>query len=211
MSTTTLRRGLNEPSTVTTMSISPDRFLVRSTDREAWLEARRGGVSATTVATAATESGFREVAAERANPTEVIPNEYMLFGTESELAIMRYAHQEHGILPTDWLIASEANALYFATPDGLSIDHTQIAECKTTGKDWGEKIPIKYRRQVQWQLYCTGAERCLFLWQLRVPDDNGWFYMPWLEPKHVWVDRDPKMISELIGVAGRLLSLDGDF
>lgn len=188
--------------------ISADRFLVRSVDREAWLEARQGGVSATTVATAATTSGFEEVARERRNPTEIIPNEYMLFGTESEPAIMEYAHREHGILPTDWLIASETNPLYFATPDGLSVDHTRIAECKTTGKDWGESIPIKYRRQVQWQLFCTDAERCLFLWQLRVPDNNGWFYMPWLEPKHLWVDRDPDMISELVDTADRLLSLE---
>lgn len=187
--------------------IDASRFLVRSSEREAWLQARRGGVTATTVAEAATESGFQKVAAERRNPVDVIPNDYMIFGTESEPAIMRYAHQEHGILPSDWLIAAEDWPEHLATPDGLNLDHTEIAECKTTGKDWAT-IPIKYRRQAQWQLYVTGADRCLFLWQLRVPDNNGWFYMPWLEPKHLWVDRDPDMISELVDVADRLLSLE---
>jgi hypothetical protein len=51
----------------------------------------------------------------------------------------------------------------------------------------------------------------LFLWQLRVPDDNGWFFMPWLDPKFRWIERDETMISELVGVADRLLSLDGSF
>lgn len=187
--------------------IDASRFLVRSSEREAWLQARRGGVTATTVAEAATESGFQKVATERRNPVDVIPNDYMIFGTESEAAIMRYAHQEHGILPSDWLVRAKDDPRHLATPDGLSLDHTVIAECKTTGKDWSA-IPIKYRRQVQFQLYVTGAERCLFLWQLRVPDNNGWFYMPWLEPKHLWVERDPDMISELVDIADRLLSLE---
>jgi hypothetical protein len=131
----------------------------------------------------------------------------MLFGTEAEPQIMEYAHRNFGLLPTDWLVASEANSRFFATPDGLSLDHTTIAECKTTGKDW-TTVPIKYRRQVQWQLFCTGAKRCLFLWHLRMPNDHGWFYMPWLEPKHLWIDRDETEISKLVGVADRLLNLE---
>jgi hypothetical protein len=189
--------------------IPAERFLVRSVDREAWLQARRGGVSATTVATAATPSGFQEVAAERLNPTEVVPNDYMLFGVEAEPEIMAYAHHEHDILPTDWLIAAEGNRAHIATPDGLSPDHTLIAEAKTTGKDWGDNIPIKYRRQVQWQLYVTGAQACLFLWQLRIPDGD-WFRFGFWEPKFKWIERDPKMIEELVGVADRLLNFKED-
>ena len=124
---------------------------------------------------------------------------------------MAYAHREHGILPTDWLIAAEGNPRHLATPDGLNLTHTLIGEAKTTGVDWGDKIPIKYRRQVQFQLYVTGAERCLFLWQLRVPTDTGWFFMPWLDPKFRWIERDEPMISELVATANRLLSLDGTF
>lgn len=190
--------------------LTADRFIVRSTDREAWLEARKSGVTATAVAEAATPSGFETVAQERRHNTEIIPNDYMVFGSESEAEIMRYAHQEHGILPSDWLLAGGVNRAHLATPDGLSLDHTLIAECKTTGKDW-DTIPIKYRRQVQWQLYVSDAERCLFLWQLRVPDDHGWFFMPWLEPRSRWIERDQTMISELISVANQLLLLDRSF
>lgn len=187
--------------------IDAQRFLVRSTERAQWLAAREGGVSATTVAEAATPAGFLTVVDQRANPVQLDPNDYMLFGTESEPVLMEYAHREHGILPSDWLIAGE-NQTHLATPDGLSLDHTMIAECKTTGKDW-KTVPIKYRRQVQWQLAVTGAEKCLFLWNLRVPDEHGWFYLEWLEPKTLWIERDEKMIAELVSVADRLLSVDG--
>lgn len=187
--------------------IDASRFLVRSSEREAWLELRRHGVSATEVAAAATPSGFEFAIQRRRNCVETEPNDLMRFGTESEPVIMRYAHQEFGILPSDWLLCSANDRRRMATPDGLSPDHSLIAEVKTTGKDW-DTIPIGYRRQVQWQLHVSDAERCLFLWQLRVPDDFGWFFMPWLEPRWVWIDRDPKMISELVGVADRLLLLE---
>lgn len=187
--------------------IDSTRFLVRSTERDRWLSAREGGVSATTVADAATPAGFRDVLEKRRHGGQVEPNEYMLFGTECEPVLMEYAHHEHGILPSDWLIAGD-NPQHLATPDGLSLDHGLIAECKTTGKDWGGKIPIRYRRQVQWQLHATGADKCLLLWNLRVPDDNGWFFLKWLEPKTLWIERDENMIADLIGVADRLLEVE---
>lgn len=132
-----------------------------------------------------------------------VDNPFARFGREAEEAIVRHAHHEHGILPSDWLIASELNPDHLATPDGLSLDHTEIAEAKTTGTDW-RTVPATYRRQVQWQLHVTGAERCLFLWQLRLADDLGWFYTPWLEPKTTWIERDQATIDELIDVAERL-------
>lgn len=189
--------------------IDASRFIVRSTEREKWLAARNGGVSATTVADAATPAGFREVVEARLNPAEVVPNEYMRFGTECEPVLMDYAHREFGILPSDWLIRGD-DPRHLATPDGLSVDHTVIAECKTTGKGW-QKPPIRYRRQIQWQLAVTGAERCLLVWNLRVPDDAGWFYLGWLEPKTLWVERDEKMIAELVEVADRLLTVGEGF
>ena len=181
--------------------IDASRFIIRSTEYEGWLEARRGGVSATAVAAAATPAGFRDVVDNWGAPVEV--NDYMRFGSESEAELMRHAHQVHGIVPSDWLIAGE-DPRHLATPDGLSLDHRLIAECKTTGKDWAT-VPIKYRRQVQWQLHTTGAERCLFVWNIRVPDDSGWFYLGWIEPKTLWIERDEEMIADLKVTAERLL------
>lgn len=182
--------------------IPADRFIIRSTDRQGWLEARADGVTATEVATAATPAGFRDAAAARRNPVDLEPNGYMDFGNEQEAAILAHGHREHGILPSDWLIAG-TNPQHLATPDGLSLDHRTIAEAKTTGKDW-RTPPIKYVRQIQWQLHVTGAERCLLLWMLRVDGDFG-FYPGWLEPKTVWIDRDEVMIGDLVKVAEKLM------
>ncbi|TIH26075.1 hypothetical protein D4765_19035 [Subtercola vilae] len=65
-----------------------------------------------------------------------------------------------------------------------------------------------YRRQVQWQIYVSGAERCLLLWQLRVPDDRGGFFLGWLTPKTLWIERDEAMITDLRETADRLLELE---
>lgn len=180
--------------------IEAARFLVRQSERDRWLNARIGRVTATTVAKAATPAGFTAALGVPSDYT----NEFYEFGSEAESGILEHAHREFGILPSDWLITAERNDRHAATADGLSIDHREIAEAKTTGTDW-KTIPAVYRRQVQWQLYVTGAERCLFLWQLRLPDDLGWFYTPWLEPKTVWIERDPDMIDDLRDVADRLL------
>ena len=183
--------------------ISADRFITRSTDREAWLAARAEGVTATEVATAATPAGFRDAVEARRNPVEIEPNEYMWFGTEQEPHIMRVAHEQYGILPSDWLIAADGNRAHMATPDGLAVDHSVIAEVKTTGKDWS-KPPIRYMRQIAWQMYCTDTERCLLLWMLRISGDFG-PYPGWLEPKTLWVERDDKTIAALVEVADRLM------
>lgn len=176
--------------------IAAERFIAQSRYRDEWLAAR--DITATTVAKAATPAGFVSVMA--GEPVE--DNEYMQFGRDNEHDILRTAHA-HGIPESDWLIASADNPRYQATPDGISPDHTLIAEAKTTGTDW-KTVPIQYRRQVQFQLYVTGAEKCLFLWQLRKVNDLGGFYAPWLDPKTLWIERDEDMIADLLEVAEKL-------
>jgi hypothetical protein len=65
--------------------IAASRFLVESTDHENWLEARRGGVTATEVAKAATASGFRAAVEERLNPTTIDDNPFMQFGRDPKM------------------------------------------------------------------------------------------------------------------------------
>lgn len=181
--------------------IPADRFIVQDTNRPRWLAARKEGVTATEVRDGATDAGFRDLVASWDEPFE--GNEYTAFGTWAEPQLLDHAHREHGILPSGWLIAHETDRRWLATPDGLSLDHTVIAEAKTTGKDW-KRPPLKYVRQIQWQLFVTGAERCLLLWHLRERDDRGEFFLPWMEPKTLWVERDDNMIAGLIGVAERV-------
>jgi len=186
--------------------IPKERFLAsKSVDEQAWLEARRGGVTATEVALAATPAGFRDALEQRRNPRPVDVNAYMEFGLLWEDWVIDKISREYDIRPNDYLIAGEYPK-HLATPDGLSSDHRVIAEVKTTGKDWGvvEKLPLKYARQVQWQLHVTGAEFAVVAWLLRVEED-GAFVPAWWKPKVGVMERDREMISNLVEVAGRLL------
>lgn len=189
-----------------TTLLEPSRFIAPASVPDAWHSARATGVTATQVSKAATPAGFRDVTAAMDAPTEFIDNDYMKFGRDQEAHIMLAVKEAHGVFANDWLIRSAESPLHLATPDGLSLDHTLIAEVKTTGKDWGSaaKIPPHYRRQVQWQLYVTGAERCVFAWMLRAVSPEG-FVPAWLEPKMGFIERDQQEIEQLLEVADRLL------
>jgi len=183
--------------------ISVERFVARSSDRLAWLGARERGVTATQVAKAATPAGFKDVIAQIEHPSEITVNAMMEWGNVREPVIADWVKSHFEIMPNEWLLAAEGagNEWMLATPDGLSLDHKLIAEIKTSGKDLS-RIPIGYMRQIQWQLHVSGAERCLFAWEQRLEGPEG--FVPGLEIGHQWVDRDEKMISELISVAQKV-------
>lgn len=187
--------------------IEPDRFLVSSSDREKWLALRAEGVTATAVAKAITPAGFREIVAELRSPREFPDNDYMRFGRDQEGPIIDKLATIIDITPNDWLISKDLgdNRWQMATPDGLSSDHTIIAEVKTTGRDWESwaKVPPHYQRQVQWQLHVTGAQGCVFAWMLR-GTKAGEFIPAWPGPKYVEVERDDALISRLEEVAHEL-------
>jgi predicted phage-related endonuclease len=187
--------------------IEPSRFLVSSSDYEKWLEVRATGVTATAVSKAVTPEGFREVMESLRNPTPIADNDYMRFGREQESALIDKLSTQFDLEPNDWLIAKDdsENRWQMATPDGLSPGHELIAEVKTTGRDWGEwrAVPGHYQRQVQWQLYVTGAASCVFGWMLRTTR-QGDMVPAWPGPKFVVVNRDEALIERLIVVAENL-------
>ena len=185
--------------------ISPERFVAdKADDYEGWVAARRHGVTATQVSNASTPAGFERAAAEFLVEWREPDNPYMVFGRDYEGFIAEWVEAEFDVLPNEWLIAGE-NPRHLATPDGLSKDHNRIGEYKTTGKDWEtvEKLPLRYRRQVQWQLHVTGAAECVVAWLLREERD-GEFIPGWMKPKWGIVKRDPEMIQDLVVTADRL-------
>jgi predicted phage-related endonuclease len=186
--------------------IDTGRFVAsKNVSAERWLSARREGVTATQVAKAAAGPGGFEQAVEdyRADFVEQ-DNPYMAFGRAWEGPLSIYLKERFGVMPNDWLISSSVSDHYLATPDGLTLRHEAISEVKTTGKDWNpERIPVQYRRQVQWQLFVTGAEKCFFAWMLREERD-GAFLPGWFEPKVVEMRRDEEMIRSLVKVADEL-------
>lgn len=183
--------------------ITPNRFIARSSDREAWLYARQQGITATMVAHGSTPAGFRDIVAQMETPVTIEPNAMMDWGNEREPHIAQVVKERFGIMPNDWLIAKDdgLNRWQMATPDGLSLDHTVIAEIKTTGKPL-DVIPIRYRRQIQWQLHVTDAERCLFAYELRLQGPEG--FVPGFDVQTQWVERDDRQIAELIATAEQL-------
>lgn len=183
--------------------IAPNRFIARSSDREAWLYARQQGITATMVAHGSTPAGFRDIVAQMETPVTIEPNAMMDWGNEREPHIAQIVKERFGIMPNDWLIAKDdgLNRWQMATPDGLSLDHTVIAEIKTTGKPL-DVIPIRYRRQIQWQLHVTDAERCLFAYELRLQGPEG--FVPGFDVQTQWVERDDRQIAELIATAEQL-------
>jgi hypothetical protein len=184
--------------------IDASRFIETSDNRREWLAARLPAVTATEVAKAATPSGFNAAVAERRHPTEIVSNGYMQFGSDNEEWIARDLKTRYGVMPNRWLIASADNTLHMATPDGLSLDHTRMAEIKTGGTE-PNSPPIAHVRQMAWQFRCNEfAQEIVYAFILR-RESNGVFVAAWMEPK-VWIiHRDEAMISELITVADRLL------
>ena len=184
--------------------IQAERFIAnKALSKERWLEARRGGVTATQVAKAASgPGGFEQAVMEYRDEFQETDNPYMKFGRDWEGPISMHLKDQFGIMPNEWLISSSVSDHYLATPDGLSLGHDQISEVKTTGKDWAT-IPVQYRRQVQWQLFVTGATSCVFAWMLR--EERGGVFMPaWFDPKVEIIQRDEDMIASLVKVADEL-------
>lgn len=183
--------------------IEVDRFLVRSSDRARWLEARASGVTATTVSKAFTKAGMKSVLAEIDEPREITPNAFMEWGNEREPYIAEVVKEQFGVMPNDWLISAgrpmSPDRWMMATPDGLSLDHTVIGEYKTSGSPL-DTIKAEYMRQIQWQMWVCGpqVESCVFAWELRL-DAPGGFAPGWVETKIV--ERDNELIEKLVAVA----------
>lgn len=185
--------------------ITAERFVAnKALDFDSWISARRLGVTATQVAKASTAKGFKDCV-EQWHSQEAIPdNPYMAFGRESEGWISLWVKDRFGVMPNEWLITHESERWHTATPDGLSLDHLTISEVKTTGQDWeDDKIPVQYRRQVQWQLHVTGAEYCVFAWIRRI-EVGGVFVSADFEPRVIHIQRDEALIEKLVGTAEKL-------
>lgn len=183
--------------------IEASRFIVQSEERLAWLDARTRGVTATEVALAATPAGFKTAVERRILGSDLRVTAAMEWGSEREASIARAVKETHGVFPNSWLIRHETDPRWVATPDGLSWDHRTIGEYKTTSAP-RKSAPRDHRDQMQWQMWCTGAELCWYAWITRI--DTIWGSVAKeLTPNMLPYERDDKRIAELVQVAERLI------
>ena len=200
-----------------------DLIIDQNTDREAWLEARRAGVTATEIAALAKGYGSdrRRILTEKltGERQDLSGNRYIEWGNKREPLIQEWISDHFDIDPANGLYRHAADPRWMATPDCLSSDSTLTAEIKTSGHDLtpgktddnGSLIRIDpdsyfattgYYDQMQWQMFVVDAVECLFVWEQH---DGNWPVPTPLDVEHVWIKRDDVRIAELITIAERFV------
>lgn len=173
----------------------------------AWLELRRGKVTASRVADviAKTKSGYSasranyaaQLIAERLTGTvaESFTNAAMQWGTDNEPdARLAYEFRHDVEVEQVAFIDHPTIAMSGASPDGLVSGNLVEIKCPNTATHLDtlrtETIADKYQTQMLWQMACTGAEWCDFVsFDPRLPENL-----------RLWVkrfERDTARIAEL--------------
>ncbi|GAB3041973.1 YqaJ viral recombinase family protein [Sediminivirga luteola] len=174
--------------------------IASSEDREAWLEARRGLVTATDVARLASggPKTWAAVAAEKNGARGFGGNRYTQWGSEREAVIARQLHT-YGLDPNTWVLQKDGTR-YAATPDlvGMGI----IGEIKTAvwkGEKWSQ-APKGYYDQIQWALMVTDSEEAILA--VEYHED---FRPKFFDAHLINIVRDEERIGQLVETADRFL------
>ncbi|MGP4033841.1 YqaJ viral recombinase family protein [Pseudarthrobacter sp. 1C304] len=169
---------------------------VGSEDRDAWLHARRHGVTATDLKKIVKLNGDPSKQRPALMQQKLTGEEGPRFaafqhGIEREPVIAAWVAEEFGVLPNSFICVG-SNARHLATPDGIGPD--AVAEIKTSVKPLGATLSL-YRDQLQWQLHVTRSERALFVVENRYS----------FEREHRWIYRDEARIGVLRNHADRFI------
>ena len=133
----------------------------RAVDERAWFDAHNLLVSATEVATLIRggAGAWAAIRAEKNGLRRSFTNRAMTHGTEREPVIAEWARTSLGLIPCSALLIDPDYPKYGASPDAITVDSSMIGEYKTTIHDWDswEDVPPRYRDQMFWQMFITGA------------------------------------------------------
>jgi len=185
-------------------------------DREAWLAARRNGVTATEIATiavlrtkSARTKAMRELAEEKISGSSFEGNAYTRWGKEREPSLEEWGNFAFGFLPESRLSHAADDAQHLASIDGYRVSADgllHLAEYKTSGKplDYALAKSKGYVDQCLWQMWVTGAVDALILWEQRLSTSKG--FAPG-ERGTVFVERDDDRIAVLVGYATEFLTV----
>lgn len=173
------------------------RIVASSEDKDAWLMARNTGVTASNASRLVSEQSLDSILKSKFYDG-FTGNAATDWGLEREPFLLDWA----GFPQNKFLISSEEEPRFMATPDGIRLDadgNIELCQVKTTGKVM-PKIPAHYYRQIQWEMFVMGAVRCYF-----VVEEHENFVPISLEPK-LWIyERDEEAIASLKPLAYALL------
>lgn len=175
------------------------RKVADSQDRDAWLEARNNGVTASDAGSLAKESSLDTVFKGKFY-TDFTGNAATNWGLEREPFMLEWA----GFPQNTLLFHSAEERRFMATPDGfrMSEDGSSLvlAQVKTSSKPLAEKTPIGYFRQIQWEMFVTGATENWLIWEHH---EN--FVPVNIEPEVRIIKRDEDVINQIKTLAYLLL------
>lgn len=135
---------------------------VSSDNKEAWLEARLNGVTATEAGKIAANGSSRNKLLEaKLNGVidDVTTNPYMIHGSEREASISDYITLQYNSQHNTYLYHGDS-VHYLATPDGIGEDF--VVEIKTSIKPLNTLL-AQYNNQMQWQMFVMNVEKVLFV------------------------------------------------
>ncbi|WGD38498.1 YqaJ viral recombinase family protein [Lysinibacter sp. HNR] len=206
------------------------RVLGNDSDRAAWLEARRGVITATEAKVLHTGSSAEKARIVREKVTgeqSFTGNQYTEWGTYREPFIAAQL-EAFGLTLCGDLIHAEKNSRHAATPDMIGIDFDEavfIGEIKTSKNDVSPGATAfdraGYLWQMLWQMYCTGARRVLYAWEVHDNNFSRWHLRPMDNPsawgeygpevlylQFEWIDLTPQLeveLEKMIAAADRTL------
>lgn len=189
-------------------------YVVSSDDREAWLEARRRGVTATEIAELATggPGAWERLRADKAGHGKQFGgNRYTEWGNAREPALAKqmsamYPWLKHNTM----LISHKDDDRFLATPDMIGHSPNQLSQLKTSlykGKKWAEP-PKKYGIQCDWEMFVSGADSNILATEYYKERDGGGFIPAFpLESLHEFlIDRNEDRIAKLVDIAEQFLA-----
>jgi hypothetical protein len=179
---------------------STGKLVDKSTDEDAWLRARKSGVTASDANRLIKLNGEKRTSfwsiLETKEEDYVSPYfEGFALGIEREPEIARMIIQsfpDQRFVVNNWLFKNHEWESHLATPDLVGVD--EICEIKVGSKAL-HQLESRYRDQMQWQMHVLGVERALFVVEQRVSRE--------LETK--WIARDQERITQLVSAANELL------
>lgn len=184
----------------------------KNKDENAWLAARRRGVTATEVAKLARSgASYRQdlIFEKRTGERSFFGNKFTEWGLQREPIIAEKIMHEWGFIPSDILYHAPGNSRHLATPDGVYAKDgmVTIAEIKTGKHDLNPEgdyfASTGYLDQMLWQAYVCDADEILFVWEQH---NDEWPEPTPFEIQSVWIERNQARIEELIAIADDFLA-----